>query len=584
MRQSRTSVVVALATAVALALTTLVPSSMASPIGTLYSQKQSSFKATPNLQTICGTVVAIDFGEDEFSVGYINPATNTYELFPNKEGETSTATFVRVVDHLDGTQDIIIGKEAMLRPLDAREKASAEMKRIKADQYYADHPQTNYSLPVPDHYYEFRADATYGLGLYGAPSYYHEEEDEKDRAARLKSRVPLFHYTDEGRIMRIEDEWGDISGMQSMRTDMSFSGDEMGKCVRTPEEIDWLAENERKKYEQRLVIVSLMMGWAKELAETRLQGEENVKFAVVTIPSLTTNRDHYPQSDFIVEAVTRAGLQAVRVVDESEAAILAYQPQIAQAEALTGRPQTIVMYYLNDIAEGITVFEASSRGGESVESESKGGEGFLRLKKVAKYHFYQSVEMRLHHALGKHMYDRYTQGHYHTDEKSQWDHLRSLSVFEKQPTHPLEFRTAQGWLVLTGSLRRQQQARSNWGSETGDVQERFYISALDYVLFSHQEWWDFEKEFLKTHYGNMLGRAYERSGVKVEERAERVDMFLMVDRSQFRNMSSAIMKEALGAEVRELFDPEVQPRLAASYGAARLAEYLTNQASQSSCT
>lgn len=509
-------------------------------------------------------------------MGYINPATNTYELFPNKEGETSTASFVRVIDYLDGTQEVIIGKEAMRRPLDAREKASAEMKRIKVDQYMADHPQTNYSLPVPDHYYEFRADVAYGLEISQKVTFLDEAED---REWRRKSRVSSFHYTD----ARIGDEWENISGFPSIEMDMLFSRDQMGKCVRTPEEWDWIAENDRKKYEQQLVIASLMMGRAKELAETQLQGEENVKFAVVTIPSLATYWEEYLQPEFVVEAVARAGLHSVRVVDESEAAVLAYQPKIAQAEALTRRPQAIVMYYLNDITEGITVFEASSHGGDSVESESKGGgEGFLRLKKVAKYHFYQSVERRMHHAMGKQMYDQYTQGHYHTDEKSQWDDVYNAGASIKRPTHPFEFRNALIW--LTKSLRRHQRALSNWGPETGNVQERFYVSAFDYVLFSHQKWWDFEKGFLKKHYGNMLGRAYERSGVKVEERPEKVDMFLMVDQSPFRNMSSAIMKEALGAEVEELFDPEVQPMFTASYGAARLAEYLTKQASHSSCT
>jgi hypothetical protein len=489
-----------------------------------------------------------------------------------------TASFVRVVDHLDGTRDVIIGKEAMLRPLNAREKASVEMKKLKTKQYSADHPTTNFSLPIPDHYYEFRADVTYGLGKYD--TVYFSDRDQ-DRAWRLKSMVPFFISTDEGEFAVVGDEWGTIPGFQSVSTSMSSSGDYMKECVRTPEEMDWNAERKRRHDEQRLVVASLMMGRAKELAETRLQGENKVNFAVVTIPSLTTASTKYSQPEFTVEAVARAGLQSVSVVEESEAAVLAYQPVIAQAEVLTRRPQTIVMYYLNDITEGITVFEASSRGGESVESESKGVEGYLRLKKVAKYHFYQSVERRMQDTLGKRMYDRYTQGHYYTDETSQWGDKYGVEVTEKRPTHPLELRPALGWIM--GFLRRSQWAR-RWGPETADVQEKIYLSAFDYVLLSHQEFWDFEREFLKTHYGNMLGRAYEKSGVKVEERAEKVDMFLLVDQSQFRNISSAIMKEALGADVKELFDPEIQPRFAASYGAARLAEYFTKQASHSSCT
>ncbi|KAG0286012.1 hypothetical protein BGZ96_009843 [Linnemannia gamsii] len=578
MRQSRTPVVVALATAVALALTTLVPSLMASPIDTLNSQKQSFFKSSVNKQPICGTVIAIDFGEEEFSGAYINPATNTYELFPNKEGETSTASFVRVVNHLDGTQDVIIGKEALLRPLNAREIASAKLRSIKVAQYYAAHPKTNSSLPIPEYYFGFQADTTYGLGSFEAVNF---RDGERDRAWMLKSKAPSVYFSDEGVFMHIGGEWEDSWENTSRRTNTSFTRDQM-KCVKTPEEMDWDAESKRNTYELRLEVASLMMGRVKELAETRLQGEGKVKFAVVIIPSLTTGHRQYPQHEFTVEAVARAGLQSVKIVDESEAAVFAYQPAIAQAEALTRRPQTIVMYYLNDLIEGITVFEASSSGGESVESESKGGDGFLRLKKVAKYHFYQTIEKRMQRALGKQMYDRYTQGHYHTDETPWWwnDKYGDVGAV-KRPTHPLMIGEALGSLEMY--LRHSQWPRK-WGSETGDALEKFYVSDFDYVLFSHQECWDFEKAFLKTHFENMLGRAYEKSGVKVEERAVKVDMFLVADQSRFRNMSSAIMEEALGAGAKELFDPEVQPNFAASYGAARLAEYLTKQASHSACT
>ncbi|KAF8947264.1 hypothetical protein BGZ47_009758 [Haplosporangium gracile] len=580
---STKSVVVTLVTAVALSLTALLPSpTMASPIGTLKSQQQSSFDTPTNKQVICGTVIAIDFGDDEFSVGYINPTTNEHELFPNDEGESSTASFVRIVDHLDGTQDVIIGKDAVLRPLDAREKAAADSRRLKQEQYYIDHPNTNFSLPVPEHWHEFRADTAYGMGWPGTVKIKYGANDmellgmmdieygSSDLNWRLRSRMPSLLWNDEGERIWIGDEWGNISGMSlsSWR-----GGNQTGQCVRSPEEMDWKDERMRKGYEQLQVVTSLLLRRAKELAARRLQ-RENVKFAVVMIPSLTTNKRKRSLPESAADAAVRAGLEPVRVLDDSEAAVFAYEPMIAQAETLAGRPQSIVMYYLNRNTEGITVFQTFHD-----ESEDK-NEGFLQLKTVAKYHFYQSVKKRMRHAQFKWMFERYTAGEYHTDEETGWPDLSGPADDMVPPTHPIDFNSALRWIYR---IVRPQWARK-WGPETGDVQEKIYLSAFDYVLISHQEWWDFEREFLKTHYRNMLGRAYEKSGVKVEERPKKLDLLLVVDQSQFRNMSSAIMTEALGDGVKELYNPAFLPKHAASYGAARLAEYLTKQSSSSSCT
>ncbi|KAF9153328.1 hypothetical protein BG015_003658 [Linnemannia schmuckeri] len=569
MRQSTKSVVVALVTAAALSLTTLVPSSsMASPIGALKSQQQSSFDAPTNKQVICGTVIAIDFGDDEFSVGYINPTTNEHELFPNDEGEASTASFVRIVDHLDGTQDVIIGKDAVLRPLDAREKAAADSRRLKQQQYYIDHPQTNYSLPVPEHWYEFRADTAYGVGW---PGLVNIEYERNGLNKILKSRMSPFFQNDEDEMMMIEGEWENISEMSSS---FWYGGNHTDQCVRSPEELNWEDERKRKDHEQLQVVKSLLLGRAKELAARRLQ-RENVKFAVVTIPSLTTNKKEWSLPESIANAAVRAGLEPVRVLDESEATVFAYELVIAQAETLAGRPQTIVMYYLNSNTEGITVFQSFRD-----ESEDK-SEGFLQWKKVAKYHLYQSVKTQMQHALSKWMFERYTAGKYHTDEEIRWLDLYDPDNAMVPPTHPIDFKSVLRWLHRF--IGRLQRARK-WGPETGDILEKFYLSAFDYVLISHQEWWDFEREFLKTHYRNMLERAYEESGVKMEERPEKVDLFLVMDQSQFRNISSAIMTEALGEGVKELYNPAFLPERAAPYGAARLAEHLTKQSSHSSCT
>ncbi|KAG0078762.1 hypothetical protein BGZ90_004422, partial [Linnemannia elongata] len=461
------------------------------------------------------------FGVDEFSVGYINPTNNEHELFPNNEGETSTASFVRIIDHFDGTQDILIGKDAVLRPLDAREMAVVASKKLKQDQYYLQNPTNNYSAPIPEYMYDFRPN------------------------------------------------WEGFSGKTLIQ---SFEANQTGQCVIPDAERDWEDQMSKKRYEQKQMVKSLLMGRAKELAETRLQ-KGNVKFAVVVIPSLSIGTPNRPQLETTIDAAVRVGLETVRVLEDSEASVLAYEPVISREEAIAGRPQRIVMYYLNSNTEGITVFEAS----RAQSSGDKDEGAFLSLKELAKYHFYQSVERRMKRALAKRMFERYTAGEYHTDENSPF----ATGVDAERPTHPITSNSALSW--LNGFVQRPQWARM-WGPETGDVQEQFWVSAYDYILFSHQEWWDFEREFLKTHYRNMLERAYEKSGVKEVERPAKLDLFLVVDQSQFRNISSGIMMEALGGGVRELCDPAIAPERAGSYGAARLAEYLTKQSSHSSCT
>lgn len=506
---------------------------------------------------------------DEFSVGYINPTTNEHELFPNNEGETSTASFVRIIDHFNGSQEVLIGKDAVR--LDAREMAIVELQRLKQKQLSIQNSNTNYSTPIPEHMDYFQPDVAYGLGW---PERVHIYNEDTYPEWRLKSRVPSYSIVD-GEIIIVGDEWGNISGMPSMS---SFRANQTGQGkpdVISDEARDRMDQLERNQYEPRQMVKSLLMGRAKELAETRLQ-KGNVKFAVVMIPSLSTSKSNSPQPESTIDAAVRVGLETVRVLDESEAAVLAYEPLISQEEAIAGRPQTIVMYYLNRHTEGITVFEASSA--QSYEDKDEGW--FLGLKKVAKYHFYQSVERRMKQALKKRIFERYTAGEYHTDENSPYA-TGVDAEHAKRPTHPIAYNSGHMWLEVSMTHFR---CAPKWGFETGDVQERFWVSPYDYILFSRQEWWDFEREFLKTHFRNMLERAYEKSGVKEEERPAKLDMFLVVDQSQFRNMSSGVMMEALGGEVKELNDPTSTPERVGSYGTARLAEYLTKRSSHSSCT
>ncbi|KAG9063076.1 hypothetical protein KI688_004676 [Linnemannia hyalina] len=539
---------------------------MASPIGILNSQQQSSVNTPTNKQTICGTVIAIDYGVDRFSVGYINPATNEHELFPDNEGETWIASLVRITDHPDGTQDVLVGKDAVLRPLGAHENAVGGSIRLQQEQYFTQIRTTNYSNPVPKHIYDFQPDVAYGLGLPEAmPIVFLGQH----LGRWLNSAVPRSTCVD-GKYKLVGDEWKGIAGMPSIGPYAYNSN--AGECelhAKSDAERDWKDQVARNGYERRQKIQSFLMGRAKELAETRLL-KGNVKFAVVVIPSLSTNPSKSPQPESTIDAAARAGLETVRVLDNSEAAVLAYESVISREEAIAGRPQRIVVYYLNNLTEGITVFEAS----RAQSSEDKDEGGFLGLKEVAKYHFYQSVKTRMLYAMAKKIFEKYTAGEYHTNENSS----NATGVHAEQLPHPDASEWAMNMIYIAVRWAEM------WSPETGDVQEQYWVSAHNYVLFSHQEWWDFEKEFLKTHYRNMLERAYEKSGVKEEERRVKLDLFLVVDQSQFKNISSGAMMEALGGGVRELYDPAIAPEHADSYGAARLAEYLTKRSSHSSCT
>ncbi|KAF9082183.1 hypothetical protein BGX23_012725 [Mortierella sp. AD031] len=171
-----------------------------------------------------------------------------------------------------------------------------------------------------------------------------------------------------------------------------------GRCQQQrSKDSNWENERKTKKCEQRQEIAGWLMGQARGLAEARLS--EKVRHAVITTPSFSSGS--YPQPETTTEVATRTGLYPVKILDQSEAAVLAYEHLIAQAEqAENGRPQTIVMYYLNEATEGMSAFE-------SYRAES---EQFLRLKSVAKYHFYQSVQERLMRTLAERLYDKYTQG------------------------------------------------------------------------------------------------------------------------------------------------------------------------------
>ncbi|KAF9095699.1 hypothetical protein BGX29_008898 [Mortierella sp. GBA35] len=517
MRQSHKSAIVALTVACTVSLFTFALTSAASPVGTLKTQ-QSSFHGPSVELELCGTVIGIDFGDEEFSVGLMN-LEGQLELIPNEHGRNHTASFVRVTEFPDGTREVLIGSDAVTRPMDER---SVELEKLRGTEYES-----------------IEAGSLFGTG-------------------RRMPRQPYL-FTDNDFIM-IGEEWEETTPRRSFGNHNMTS-----QCERTPAEMDWFNERKKKVFERRQTIATLLMGRAKEMAETRLS--EKVKHAVITTASFMAKT--HPQPETNVDAAIRAGLQPVRILDQSEAAVLAYEPLISQAElAEHGRPQTIVMYYLNTLTEGISVFESYR-----VKSEQ-----FLRLKTVAKYHFYQSIPRRLHRALAERLFDKYSQGQYFTSDEPTRDYME----IPEATTHPLDKNDALSYLNAEINHHGNRQARY-WERSSGDTQERFYVSNYDYVLFSRREWWDFERAFLKTHFTRMLDRAYVKSDVKAEQRPAKIDHFLIVDESQYRKTSTSIMQEVLGGGAKELSDPAIEPKLAVAHGVARLAEYLTKNYSRESC-
>ncbi|KAF9083416.1 hypothetical protein BGX29_003168 [Mortierella sp. GBA35] len=162
MRQSHKIAVVAPTTALALCLFTLVPTT-ATPIDTLAAQ-QSSFDPPSDDPAICRTVIGIDFDEDKFSVGVVN-SEDQVEIIPNEDGQNYTPSFVRVTDLPDGTRELLLGREAITRPLDARGQKAVELMRAEAQKRHTGGGRVmNFSLTVPDYMFRYRPDVAYGIG------------------------------------------------------------------------------------------------------------------------------------------------------------------------------------------------------------------------------------------------------------------------------------------------------------------------------------------------------------------------------------------------------------------------------------
>ncbi|KAF9289099.1 hypothetical protein BGZ68_010054 [Mortierella alpina] len=569
MQLSRRPVTVALATAVALCLVSQVPSAaMASPIATSNPQQNAFTRPAVKPVTVCGTVIGIDFADEIFSVGFVN-ATDQVELIRNKDGDIYTPNYVRIIDFQDGSpREVLFGKEALTRPLNEREEKLRSAMDEAFLKRFEENPAGNLSLPFPEIYHQFEPDRAYGLGRF--------ESINLQKFYYRSSRSPLF-YTQNG-FMVVGDEWENMSP----RPDAG-GGDfnATGQCPGpTDAEIEYRRKREEKEQQRKLTVTGLLMRHAKEMAEKQLK--ETVKFAVITVPSpvdmpqgtLLRNTPAVPYT----EGLVRGGLYSLRILEQSEAAVLAYEPQIAKAErAAGGRPQTVVFYYLNLYGEGIAVFETNRDPTE---------EDFLHLRTVAKYHFYPSIYERMAKAMAQHVHKKYADGSFAALDKPREDCGFCEAILKRDPSKPKE----QAMVLLQNEIQKLSDDSRTWpvdDPENDAKEERFFVSMTEYVVLTRKELRAFERTWLKTHFGAMLERAYETSGVEAEARPQRIDQFLIVDQSRYRNRTSSIMREVLGgsAELNELVDPAIEHRFGpiVSHGAARVANYLTKRSSLRSC-
>ncbi|KAG0037483.1 hypothetical protein BGZ82_002438 [Podila clonocystis] len=502
-----------------------------------------------------------DFNKEEFSIGFVN-STNQVEMIPNKDGDIYTPCYVRIIDFPDdGTREILFGKEALTRTLNEREEKLTSAMNEARKKYWDENLFRNLSLPIPDIHLQFEPDRAYGLGKFNSINL--------QRSYR-KFPHSSFFYAEEGIVM-VGDEWENVSPRPRL-SGGGGSWNATGQCPGPTEvELEYRRKRQEAEHEQKLTVAGLLMKRAKEMAEERLK--EKVKFAVVTMPPPTDKphcirfQDTRPAPP--AEAAVRGGLYPLRVLDQSEAAVLAYEPQIAKAErAMGGRPQTVVFYYLK------------------LTNRDPAAEDFLRLKTVAKYHFYPSVHRRMKVAMARHFYKMYTEGFYFTTDTPREDCDECKWFLDRHASDPKE--QAMGFLQY--DIEQVTSQSRTWpldDSENDAKEEWFFVSMTEYVMLTRKEWRDFERAWLKTHFSAMLDRAYEKSRVEVEARPPRINHFLIVDESRFRNRTSLIMREVLGggAELNELVDPAIERKLGhvISYGAARVADYLTKHSSRHSC-
>ncbi|KAF9082924.1 hypothetical protein BGX29_003504, partial [Mortierella sp. GBA35] len=526
------------------------------------------------------------FSDLEFSVGFVNPDDNKVELISNDQGQLYTPSFVRITTLENGDSEVIVGQEAYSKPVEERHVLAEEATRKRE---IVSEATWNTSMPMPDHCFRFHADVAYGVGYPGyrkvgwvpermsfifgsagdefgdnSADFLWSEEGTEPETQGDVATAPEDVVSEIQEAAATETE-GDAATMteggEAATEDLRQSAattDDVNERNRAADVSNHL--NRFKRYQET---GRLLMRKAKEMAEARLS--TNITHVVVATPQFSVV-NHFPQPNSTASAACLAGLKPI-ILSRSEASVYAYESLINLAEKASARPQIVTVYYLNDMYEGISIYRIHRPEPDRL----------FQLKPIVDYHFYQTVRRRMSYALTKHLYTKYLQGRFITADKSRW------SGTPRPPgPHVLE---SKNWAlstiyIETGRVERESFA---WDASSGDDEVLVPVSEYDSVLFTRREWWDFERTYLKLHFSRLIERAYEKGNVNQGDRPLQIDHFLVMDESQYRRTTSAIMKEVLNG-ANELSDPNIEPKLQIAIGAARVAGHLTQNPPVKICT
>ncbi|KAG0285740.1 hypothetical protein BGZ96_010054 [Linnemannia gamsii] len=496
----------------------------------------------------CGTFIGIDFGDLEFSVGFVNPDDNKVELIPNDQGQLYTPSFVRITTLENGESEVIVGQEAYTKPVEERhllaEVAASKREKIEVEALW------NASMPMPDHMFRFHADVAYGVGF---PGYREVGWVGKNMAYHFGSAGDEFGDNSADFLWNEEGIEPETQGDAAASPEVVVSEIQKGAATETegdaatvPERKEAVAEDVRQStattddvYERhRAADLSnclnrikryqetgrLLMRKATEMAGARLSTK--ITHVVVAAPQFSV-QNYLPQPNSTARAAYLAGLKPV-TMSRSQASVHAYEPLINLAEKSSARPQIVAV-------------------------------------------------RRMSYALTKHLYAIYLQGRFIIADKSLW-----TGTPRPPGPHVPECKSeAKSTIYIeTGRIERESFA---WDASSGDEEVLLPVSEYESVLFTRREWWNFEREYLKLHFSRLIELAYEKGNVDQEDRTLQVDHFLVMDESQYRHTTSAVMKEVLNG-ASELSDPNVDPKLQVAIGVARVAGHMTQNPRAKICT
>lgn len=432
----------------------------------------------------------------------------------------------------------------------------------------------NFSMPMPDHMFRFHADVAYGVAFPGyrkvgwvpeKTSYFFGSAGDEfgdNSADFLWSEEETAPETQGDAATETEGDAATVAeGGEAAMEDLRQSAataDDVNERNRATE-----VSNQLKRFKQYQETGKLLMRKAKEMAEARLS--TNIAHVVVATPQFSA-LFNFPQPNLTASAAYLAGLEPV-ILRRSEASVYAYESLINLAEKASARPQIVAVYYLNDIYEGISIYRTHRPEPDRL----------FHLKPIVDYHFYQTIRRRMSYALTKHLYTKYLMGRFITADKSRW----YGTPHPPGPHVPESKHDALSTIYF--ETERVERESFAWDASSGDEEVLVPVSEYDSVLFSRQEWWDFERSFLKLHFSRLIERAYEKGNVNQVDRPLQIDHFLVMDESQYRRTTSGIMKEVLN-DANELSDPNVDPKLQVAIGAARVAGHLTRTPPINICT